>query len=305
MLFSLVVRLGVFASLVSSAAQASTLPLNHLHLEDNPKVIYRISPTDFKRIVNEIVGTFSPFARMHGAELKANLLWNNGDVNAVAYRDGNLWSIDMYGGLARRKEVTPDAFALVVCHELGHHFGGYPFKRSNLDGNAWAASEGQADYFSTQVCARMVWKRDREENAAHRLTVDRVAKEACDRAWKYQMDRDLCYRTADAGQSLATLMNVLEGARRPVRYAMPRRLQVPSTQVNHPAAQCRLETYLNGAICKRMPDLRNIPGLHIHLGDGSGLDEEKEAARSSCEEMGSFYDGSRPRCWFQPQLSSW
>ena len=31
----------------------------------------------------------------------------------------------MYGGLARRAEVTEDGFAMVLCHELGHHVSLY------------------------------------------------------------------------------------------------------------------------------------------------------------------------------------
>ncbi len=290
----------------SQPASATTMPINNLNLQDNPRVLYNISPTLFRRLIDQVVVAFSPIVRMHGGELRANYLWNDSTVNAYATRDGKFWVLNMYGGLARRKEITPDGFSMVVCHELGHHLGGYPFKRTVEEGGAWAASEGQSDYFATQTCAKVIWGNDFQENAKHRFLVDPVAKGMCDRSYSYQVQRDLCYRTADAGQSLANLLNMLRDANRPVRYRDARNdLFVRQTVVSHPEPQCRLETYLNGAICGRQFDIRVIPGLDIHMSSGSPFDEEKIAANYSCGERGSAYDGSRPRCWFQQLLPNW
>lgn len=189
----------------SQVASATTMPLNHLDLEDNPRVLYNISPMMFRQIIDQVVGTFSPIVRMHGGEIKVNYLWNDHTVNASAQRSGNIWVLNMYGGLARRKEITPDGFSMVVCHELGHHLGGYPY----YGYGAWASDEGQADYFAAQTCAPAIWGRDFRGNAIHRATVDPVAKQFCDRSHQYQPQRDLCYRIADAGQSLANLLNML------------------------------------------------------------------------------------------------
>jgi hypothetical protein len=300
----------VLAALIfgsANLASASPLPLNNLNYQDNPRVLYNISPQLFKKLIDQVVIAFSPIVRMHGAELKANYLWNDSTVNAYANRNGNVWYINMFGGLARRKEITPDGFSMVICHELGHHLAGYPFKGGpNEYANPWAAAEGQSDYFATQTCAHVIWGNDFAENAKHRYTVDPIAKQMCDRNWSYQTQRDLCYRTADAGQSLANLLNVLEDANRPVRYQNAKStLLVAYTDTSHPAAQCRLETYLNGAICRRPLDIRVIPGSGPHFSGGSPLEEEKEAANYSCGERGSAYDGSRPRCWFKPLLANW
>ena len=50
----------------------------------------------------------------------------------------NKWVVAMFGGLARRPEVTKDAFQFVVCHEVGHHLAGWPFAYD------WASNEGQS-----------------------------------------------------------------------------------------------------------------------------------------------------------------
>jgi len=291
---------------VSQWASGMTMPMNNLHLQDNPKVIYNVSPTLFRQIIDQVIGTFSPIVRLHGGELKAEYLWNDSTVNAFAYREGNDWILMMYGGLARRKEITPDGFSLAVCHELGHHLGGYPFEGTLQDSPPWAASEGEADYFAAHTCAPAIWGRDVQGNAIHRSTVDPTAKGVCDRAYSYQVQRDLCYRIADAGQSVANLLNQIELLHRPVQYGNARNdIRVAQTVLLHPLPQCRLETYLNGAICKRPFDLRTIPGLDIHTAGGSPMDEEKVAEKYSCGERGAVYDGSRPRCWFAPLLPNW
>ena len=294
-----------FSSLhLPAVARADSLPLNNLHLEDNPKVFYRVSPMDFRRIIARVKREFEPIVRSHGATLQVEEAWNDSTVNAFAKRPSpDVWVVRMFGGLARRKEMTQDGFALVMCHELGHHLAGYPLKY--VSGNDWAASEGQSDYWSTQVCARKIWWNEREENARHRLTVDPFAKRVCDIRLGNQMERDLCYRTADAGIALATLLNWLQGNKRPVAYMTFSRDRVPQTYVMHPKAQCRLDTYLNGAVCRKPWDLHKIPGADARFAGAAEMDREKDAALNSCEDLGSPMDGSRPRCWFQPLLKDW
>jgi hypothetical protein len=54
---------------------------------------------------------------------------------------------------------------LIICHELGHHVGGFPFVSGTPFGGYWAATEGQSDYYSTQVCARTMWDKETAINA--------------------------------------------------------------------------------------------------------------------------------------------
>src|SRR6478609_9034269 len=93
--------------------------------------------------------------RTRGSEVR---ILPGAPIKSTTYR------VHMYGGLARRPEVTPDGFTLVVCHEVGHHFGGYPFVRDAY----WAANDGQADYFSTLACARRLWQNQPADNALAR-----------------------------------------------------------------------------------------------------------------------------------------
>ena len=199
----------------------------------------------------------------------------------------------MYGGLARRPEVTLDGFTMVICHEMGHHVGGYPFI------SGWAANEGQSDYYTTQICAKMLWADDLETNATFAETIDPYPKELCDSAWEVEADRNLCYRSMAAGKSLADLLAVLKEDS--IAYDTPDTNVVDQMKDLHPDAQCRLDTYMAGALCTSDFDFEAIPGKD--LGSRRNSAQAEEIVRSqSCSRMDDFQLGVRPLCWFKSAL---
>lgn len=273
----------------------SFLPENNLHLQDRLHVAANFGEAEFNAAIDRAGEYYAPIAAAHGGNLKMMKLWTTSTVNAEADRKGSDWIVKMYGGLARREEVTLDGFMLVVCHELGHHVAGFPFYRGD-----WAANEGQADYFATQACAKNIWSKDLEENAKHRATIDPLAKEKCDAMSTDTAAQDLCYRTANAGLSLARLLAAL-GYDRVPQFGTPDTSEVSRTQEAHPRGQCRLDTYVQGALCGARFDDTVIPGAGHAQGQDS-VGAEKEAAMYSCTASGNQTVGLRPRCWFKPRL---
>ena len=289
--------LAVGLSLLGFTATATILPPNDLHLEDNLFTEdANMTEEDFVGIIDGVVAAYNDIVSAHDADLNVNKLWTNSTVNANASQSGRTWNVNMYGGLARRPEVTPDGFAMVVCHELGHHLAGFPFY-----GSDWAASEGESDYFATQACARRIWGQQLEKNAASTETVHPIAKTRCDAAWTSEADRNLCYRTAMAGQSLAKLLAALGGTA--ADFETPNTAEIGSTKTSHPDGQCRLDTYFNGALCNAELDPAVIPGRRHADGQGS-LAAETIAAKYSCTRAAFSPDGMRPLCWFKPKLKS-
>ncbi len=285
-----------FSLFVVTSAHATILPPNNLHLQDNLHSLANITEAQFNAIVNSVIDVYKPLVVAKGAVLSSNNLWTDSTVNASASQSGNSWIVNMYGGLARRPEVTPDGFALVVCHELGHHLGGFAYY-GNTD---WAASEGQADYFATQACARKIWANDKVTNAQFRTTVGAFEKERCDASWKTADEQDLCYRAAAGGASLATLLSALRNGPAP-RFETPDQKMVNSTFVSHPEAQCRLDTYFSGALCTTGFNENIIPGRNQSEGQTSAA-AETVASETSCMSATGFLDGIRPRCWYKPNL---
>lgn len=269
------------------------LPANDLHKYDKVLMNNEIDKEVFNEIITKVDKVYAPIVESHGAKLSWNRLWENPTVNASAQQMGNTWMVNMYGGLARRPETTPDGFAMVICHELGHHLAGFPFY-GNRD---WAASEGQSDYFATQACARMIWAN--ENNYGFEEGLDPVAIAKCDQNFAAENDKNLCYRTAKASQSLADLLATLGGSGKP-KFGTPDPKVVSSTLFSHPAAQCRLDTYMAGSLCKKPFDKSIIPGKGHPQGNNS-LAAERIASEYSCMEANDdVKDVVRPRCWFAP-----
>lgn len=288
----------VYSSTLHASNKMMCFPPNKLHLRPSPLEKSNINERKFNEIIAKAEKVYAPIVRAHNAKLKMNKLWKDDTVNASAVQNENLWEVNMYGGLARRPEVTPDGFALVVCHELGHHLGGYVMV-SDADMH-WASNEGQSDYFATEACAKELWKDELEENATHRATVLPFAKSLCDKNHPGQNQRDLCYRSSNAGLSLASLLASLRNSV-PPKFETPSKEVVERTNDDHPEAQCRLDTYMAGAVCTVPFDRSVIPGKALAQG-GASREAENLSGQSSCLARDGWVSAQRPRCWFKPHF---
>ena len=68
----------------------------------------------FEAIIKRVYDAYAPIVASKGATLDMINNWDDGTVNAYANRDGNVWHVNMFGGLARHSLVTDDGFMLVV-----------------------------------------------------------------------------------------------------------------------------------------------------------------------------------------------
>lgn len=267
--------------LLGGTAMATFMPENDLHLEDDLFMSGGISEEEFDEVLDKLYDIYEPIVADLGGKLKFNRYWNSNTVNASASQSWGSWHVNMYGGLARRSEVTKDGFAMVVCHELGHHLGGFPYSSS------WAANEGQSDYLASLSCARLLWGEEDEENSVYRFEVNPYVQELCDGVYENRDRQNLCYRQMAANLSIAQLLAALRGDE--VDYQTPDLSEVSRTNNSHPEAQCRLDTYREATLCAAVWDEWVIP------------ESEKESARYSCTRSQGYTVGVRPRCWFKPR----
>lgn len=289
---------------IGSSAQAQFLPKNNLAIQNSHLFSLGLTEKQFNQVVQDIISEYrSEIENTHGAKIDLELLWDDEEVNASAWQDGRTWRLTFYGGLFRRPEMTLDAFSLVVCHELGHHLGGFPFKFPDTDSLDWAASEGQSDYFATQACLKRLWKNKKKENAAAATNVHAVVKSKCDVSYKGTPERNLCYRIGMAGLPLAQLLAALnpEDAPKEIGYDKRDPAQVTVTDTSHPLGQCRLDTFMEGNLCTAEFEAKVIPGRRHAKGQAS-VAAEQEAATRSCTAYTGFKSGLRPRCWYAPRL---
>ena len=85
-------------------------------------------------------------------------------------------------------------------------------------------------------------------------------------------------------------------------FATPSRESVARTSRKHPKAQCRLDTYFEGALCPENRDPSIIPAKRLagYFGTFFNRRAEKQAASQSCHSAEGYFEGVRPRCWFAP-----
>ena len=281
----------VFSVLLASSAahafegQRTFMPPNDLDLAE--VTAGGITEAQFNGVIDKAIRIYGPIFSHFGATLKVNRLWSDATVNASAEQPtATSWVVNMYGGLARRAEVTEDGFAMVLCHEMGHHLGGFPYVQD------WAANEGQSDMHATGACASKLFGTNVDLSAVANEELPADLKAKCD-ASHPQGERDICYRAIVAGKSLADLLAALGGTA--ANYGTPDRSVVTRTNNAHPAAQCRLDSYIAGAICGASKwDYNLIPGKSFP--NRNSLDAQNEAYAHSCAEG----DGARPKCWFAP-----
>lgn len=288
-------------SVVALEARGMILPENDLYLQDAQMRMLGggLTKAEFNEAIDPVTKIFTPIVAKHGGKLKMNKNWDDPTVNAYAQQSGKTWSVNMFGGLARRVEVTQDGMSLVVCHELGHHLSGYFFYDNDADGgNGWAGGEGSSDYFATHACAWKIWKNQTAKNAKFRTNVEDYVKERCDKQYTTEADQNLCYRIAAGGQSLANLLGALGGTGEP-KFDTPDETVVEETDTSHPAAQCRLDTYFQGALCTTDHDFDVIPGKGLKDGQNTA-EAEAIALKSSCAASKGDELGNRPLCWFKP-----
>lgn len=254
-------------------------PENNLRISQWDKASNGMTKERFLEIVKSVSDIYAPIVKVKGGTLSMNNRWDDDTVNASAQQIGKTWVVNMYGGLARHQLTTDDGFALVVCHELGHHIGGAPRK-----GSSWAANEGQADYFGAMKCLRRVLEKEDNVTYVSKMTVDAEATQKCEATYKNAGEVALCQRIAMAGKSLGSLLGDL-GGNSNVNFNTPDKSVVKRTYDAHPQAQCRLDTYFQGILCDKSYDQDT---------------DNKDPIIGTCIAKDGYKVGPRPLCWYKP-----
>lgn len=80
-----------------------------------------------------------------------HLDWADSTVNAFAWVENGVRHVALKGGLVRHASIELEGIAIVLAHELAHHYGGPPTFPEGL------SCEGQADYAGVAILMRNVW----------------------------------------------------------------------------------------------------------------------------------------------------
>lgn len=251
------------------------LPKNNLKIPVGDIHALGLDSQTFNQVLDRVQAVYGPIVAAHGGTLVINRLWDDPTVNSDAEEDGDNWIINSYGGLARYKGIDYDGYALVACHEMGHHLGGFPRFNGNTD---WAAVEGEADYFATLKCLRQVLGTTPDAK-------DQTAQAKCTAAFPKDKDGEArCEVGALAGVNVAGILADLDSQPVPT-LATPDPSVVTQMYEDHPAAQCRLDTYFSAAQCTK-PVTEDL--------------SKNDPDPGACTEDKGYTAGVRPRCWYLP-----
>ena len=233
-----------------------------------------LNQTQFEQVISKVENVYTDVIKDYGGTLVINRKWESPVVNAGALRSSDSWQINLYGGMARHEEMTEDAFALVICHELGHHIGGAP-KKIISGKRHWSSTEGQSDYWAALKCLRRVFENEDNEDSISQASVPPAVTEEC--------QTPLCQRIALAAQAISKINAQIRSAPMP-DFSTPDLTRVMITDDKHPVAQCRLDTLFQGALCT-LDWKKTVSQLY----EGPGTCHPKEG----------YEKGIRPLCWYR------
>jgi hypothetical protein len=267
-------------------AKEGFVPENNLKISAHAKRIGGITEAQFNAAIDKVEALYAPIIANYGAELSVDRKWSDPTVNAYAQQSGKTWKVSMFGGLARHDAITEDGFTLVICHEIGHHIGGAP-KKASAWSSSWASNEGQADYFANLKCLRKVWNNDNNDRVIRSMNVPTTLVKACSEQHLWNQDFAICVRGGMAGMSVAKLFQALRRSDVEPKFDTPDTKVVTKTDDNHPATQCRLDTYFQGSLCE--------------VSMNEDVSETSEVT-GTCHGSLGYKRGVRPLCWFKPSV---
>lgn len=241
-----------------------------------------LTEEEYDKTLDRFEKIMRPYIRSKAGTLSLLRLWQSPIVNANAESFMGAMVINMFGGLARYPGMTPDAFLLIACHEIGHHLGGAP-KLDQTNRN-WSTNEGGADYYASLKCMKRILSTEDHSEFLNKILIPNEIQDSCSSIYTEKKDFQICLRTSLASLHIARVFAGFIQARKLPDFNTPDTNQVDQTIDTHPEAQCRLDTYYQASLCPISFELElSSKNYKVHSCYGNQLKT-----------------GKRPRCWFKP-----
>lgn len=232
---------------------------------------------DFHLVVRKVEDTYKSTFVKKSLRLVIRKNWEDWVAKAEMDYSKKQAIIYIGGGHLREAEIDKDAFTIIMCHEIGHLIGGYP-----LHENDSRSVEGQADYFATSKCIKRIWRNDLENIKAAEFLLPNAIKTECSN--QYTGDSYyICLRTMKAAEKLGAYFNKNDDRGAFRSLDMPDKRNLGYTWPGASFSQCRVDTFVQGALCNVNP--------HELMSPENELD-------GACSTKKGNSIGSRPKCWF-------
>ncbi|MEN0059362.1 MAG: hypothetical protein AAGB31_11055 [Bdellovibrio sp.] len=198
---------------------------------------------------------FLPLAQSQNGTFRIEIDHDRETSSAGAYRPTETdFQITVDKGVLTNPRTTLDSLRMMICHEGGHLFGGFPFMPAppewegpvNEQGLSLFSAEGQADYYAPYTCfAKLI-----QGTPAPQLQLPMGVVQQCDRKWGSDSESSQsCQRAAQAAYDFLRLTWDF-----PISFETLDTSQVEATNNStYPNRQCRLDTFLAGALQEPRP----------------------------------------------------
>ncbi len=231
---------------------------------------------DLLYLENMAHSAFTVFERAYPKERIIFEIQNTDSVNAYASFDDNDFPlVSISTGLLKESLIDLDTIALIICHEVGHFYGGSPKQfRGRSTKLSWSSAEGQADFYATAVCAKKIFpllpKVVQTKELGESSKVENELLDIC--------KSEECLRIGLASYKLASIYAKIKFWDQVI--SLKNKDRTISNKINrgHPNPQCRFDTMILGVLC-----------------DKTHIQNQGENPSLSCAD--SRY--KRPTCWYR------
>lgn len=180
-----------------------------------------VQESDLYLIGARILSLYAHEVSKLGRPIILDAKWNSPYMGAGAVKKNDRFEIMVLGGTVRVDGFSKEAYATIICHELGHIIGGAPYQ--DFAGTEWSSREGQADYFAASQCLPRYYRSLGHSEAS---ILDKIEQGGYD------------FLASMMSFSSATREQSLE------RVFVPM-APVETTLRGYPSLQCRYETFRN------------------------------------------------------------
>ena len=231
----------------------------------------------FNQIIEQLQRLYEPEFKLRQQLLQINGQWKNERMEASARYDedyrGEIATITITGAVARHTVITEEAFATILCHEIGHFLGGEPafFKYS---------TEGQADYFAASACMRRLIPSMPDGIFSSPPRAPWLVKRRCVDTYDSREEIETCIRTTMGGFGLSSFVAFRKSQDKP-DFETPDPDEAKHLSFEPNTVQCRLDTFIVASLCNpaaKRPIEKQRPWL--------------------CSRNGPLANYSRPLCWY-------
>lgn len=241
----------------------------------------QVHPDHIQHLIKKSYDLFEPEAARDSKKLTYIIDMGNPLVAAYADVKDERYILGIYGGLLTSTRLSYGSLAIILCHELGHIFGGQPNRPpppewdgpTDENGDMNLSAEGQADYYSTASCFRQLLKQEDHLFHLRGLVISQALIDKCKVAWKNNTeDYLICLRSGLAALDFLNLTHDFD-------ISLDRHDPSVVSKTNrgtYPSRQCRLDTMVAGALCAQKSPLF-WKGLVSPCADATA---------------------ARPKCWF-------